>query len=371
MGRTPGELSDGILGGGSEHGCDPSLAHELAELKLRAVFRRAEQVGAPEHLISVAEDAANPRAAAIELILRHCSESSDINPLVASQVDATPPHMIEFTVSTLTGKKIAVTASNGDSVESVKAQIHVTEGIPPQEQRLMMNGNELEADELAISHFNIVDGTELHLVLRLPPTAAELEEKRQARQAREASRQAELQIVHQTKAEVAAEAQRQIFARTRKQQRARYAAIGAAACVAVGLCVLFDVAGIGVPIIVVLGSVVLYWQDPAAFKHALAENSVVVALEAGLRAHPCLIGCGGFVLLLCLLIYWLLPEPPEWMTLCAHGELDASGTCICEPGYAGEHCELDANSGLECCDTYCAADERYYNGYCEDKDEYA
>ena len=45
------------------------LRAELSSLKLRAVFRRAEEMGVPEASLEVAEEAADPKAAAIDLIL--------------------------------------------------------------------------------------------------------------------------------------------------------------------------------------------------------------------------------------------------------------------------------------------------------------
>lgn len=92
-----------------------------------------------------------------------------------------PARNIAFTVRTLAGAKISITARNDDSVESVKAKIHAAQGIPPEEQRLMLNAEEL-TDELTLSHCEISDRTELHLVLRLLPTDAGLAE-RAARQA--------------------------------------------------------------------------------------------------------------------------------------------------------------------------------------------
>ena len=111
----------------------------------------------------------------------------------AEQSALLPP--MRLTVATLTSQRYELQAQPGDSIASIKAQIFSQAGAPPEQQRIVLAGEDL-ADERTMAECGVVADGVLHMVLKLEdPLAPEVA----AAMAQHGLTSADQQLLHSTR----------------------------------------------------------------------------------------------------------------------------------------------------------------------------
>lgn len=150
----------GVKDGGHNIKCDPNLLSFNADSKLIH-----KELNNNTEFIDMISETATP----LKIFYGNLNNYSISNEDFLEKFNDSSPKTNKFFVKTLTGTTVKINCNlieDNITVAELKQYIQFSEGIPPDQQRIIFEGKQLE-DNKTLYSYNITSDSNLHLVLRL------------------------------------------------------------------------------------------------------------------------------------------------------------------------------------------------------------